>query len=226
MVHAVVESNEIRDLYRKRATHYDFAVWTYRLIGMRERKYRQHTVSALSLGPGDTVVDLACGTGLNFQYLQPLITGAGRIIAIDLTDAMLDVARSRARSAGWRNIEFVQADVVEYEFPAGIAGVVSTFAISLVPNFDQVIHRGAVALRRGGRLAILDIKTPKHWPMWMARLTARINRPFGVTLETTYRRPRESIRAHLQEVCYREYFFGYLYLSVGQTARREPHVAP
>ena len=225
MVRTVVGSNEIRDLYRRRAKHYDFAVWTYRLIGLREKTYRQHTVAALSLGPGDTVVDLACGTGLNFQFLQPLITSEGRIIAIDLTDAMLDVAHSRAQSAGWHNIEFVQADMAEYEFPAGIAGVVSTFAISLVPNFDQVIHRGAVALRRGGRLAILDIKTPKHWPIWMARLTAWINRPFGVTFETTNRRPWESIQKHLQEVCFREYFFGYLYLSVGQPTRREPHIA-
>ncbi|UCC63703.1 MAG: methyltransferase domain-containing protein [Anaerolineae bacterium] len=165
-------------------------------------------------------MDLACGTGLNFQFLQPLITSEGRIIGIDLTDAMLDAARKRAQSAGWSNIEFIQADMAEYEFPAGIAGVLSTFAISLVPQFDQVIHRGAAALRQGGRMAILDIKTPQHRPTWMARLTAWVNRPFGVTLETTYRRPWESLQKHLQEICYREYFFGYLYLSVGQKPRR------
>jgi demethylmenaquinone methyltransferase/2-methoxy-6-polyprenyl-1,4-benzoquinol methylase len=215
-VYTIVEHKELRDLYRRRAKLYDFAVWTYRLIGLREKMYRQHAVAALSLGPGDTVVDLACGTGLNFQFLQPLITSEGRIIGVDLTDAMLDVACKRARSAGWSNIEFIQADMAEYEFPSGIAGVLSTFAISLVPQFGRVIHRGAAALRPGGRMAILDIKTPQHWPTWMARCTAWVNRPFGVTLETTYCRPWESIQRHLQEVCYREYFFGYLYLSVGQ----------
>jgi demethylmenaquinone methyltransferase/2-methoxy-6-polyprenyl-1,4-benzoquinol methylase len=214
--HAVVDSTEMRDLYRKRAKHYDFAVWTYRLLGLRERMYRHHTVAALRLRPGDTVVDLACGTGLNFRFLQPLITGEGRIIGVDFTDAMLDVARKRAQSAGWSNIEFIQADMAEYEFPAGIAGVLSTFAISLVPQFDQVIHRGAAALRPGGRMSILDIKTPQHWPTWVATCTAWVNRPFGVTLETTYRRPWESLQQHLQEICYREYFLGYLYLSVGQ----------
>ena len=166
------------------------------------------------------MVDLACGTGLNFQFLQSPITSEGRIIGVDLTDAMLDIAHRRARSAGWSNIEFIQADMAEYEFPAGIAGVLSTFAISLVPHFDQVIHRAAAALRRGGRMAILDIKTPQHWPIWMARLTAWVNRPFGVTLKTTNRRPRESLQKHLQEICFREYFFGYLYLSVGQTVCR------
>jgi ubiquinone/menaquinone biosynthesis C-methylase UbiE len=211
-----VETSEIRARYRKRARSYDFAVWTYRLIGLREKMYRQHTVDALSLKPGDTVVDLACGTGLNFHLLQPLITNRGKIIGVDLTDAMLEVAQRKTRSAGWNNIDFVQADIAEYEFPAGIAGIISTFAISLVPNFDKVIHRGAEALKPGGRMALLDIKTPERWPTWMAKLTAGINRPFGVTLETTMRCPWESLQKYLQEVSYREYFFTYLYLSVGQ----------
>jgi ubiquinone/menaquinone biosynthesis C-methylase UbiE len=206
----------MRDLYRKRARHYDLAVWTYRLLGIREKMYRRHAVAGLAPRPGDTVVDLACGTGLNFQFLQPFITGEGRIIAVDLTDAMLDVARRRVESAGWRNIEFVQADMAEYEFPAGIAGVLSTFAISLVPSFDQVIRRAAAGLQPDGRMVIFDLRTPHHWPLWLARLTAWVNHPFGVTLESTYRSPWESLQKHLQQVCYREYLFGYLYLAVGQ----------
>jgi demethylmenaquinone methyltransferase/2-methoxy-6-polyprenyl-1,4-benzoquinol methylase len=60
-----LRKQETRDLYRKRARHYDHAIWIYRLLGLREGKYRRETVKALSLKPGDTVVDLACGTGLN-----------------------------------------------------------------------------------------------------------------------------------------------------------------
>lgn len=56
-------------------------------------------------------------------------------------------------------------------------------------------------------MAILDLKTPQHWPTWMERLTAWVNRPFTVTLETTYRRPWESLQKYLQEICYREYFW-------------------
>jgi hypothetical protein len=48
----------------------------------------------------------------------------------------------------------------------------------------------------------------------MARCTARANRPFGVTLETTYRRPWESLQKYLQEVYYREYLF-WLSIPVG-----------
>jgi len=206
----------MRDLYRKRAKRYDLAVAAYRLIGLRERRYRRDTVEALSLRPGDTVVDLACGTGLNFNMLEAVVQRQGTIIGVDLSDAMLDVARRRATAAGWGNIELVQADMAEYAFPSDLAGILSTFAISLVPEFDQVIRRSASALRAGGRMAIFDIKKPEHWPEWMIRFTAWINRPFGVSVECTDRHPWESLKQYLQEVSFREYYFGYLYLLVGE----------
>ena len=209
-------SSYIRDLYRKRARRYDLAVATYRLMGLRERRYRRDTVEALYLKPGDTVLDLACGTGLNFEYLERAVGERGSILGVDLTDGMLNVARRRIQEEGWSNIELVEADLVEYTFPSDIAGIVCTFAISLVPEFDEVIRRAAASLRTGGRMAVFDIKRPENWPDWMARFTAWINQPFGVCLESTERRPWESINRHLREVLFREYFFDYLYLSVGE----------
>jgi demethylmenaquinone methyltransferase/2-methoxy-6-polyprenyl-1,4-benzoquinol methylase len=215
-----VSTQKMRDLYRKRAMRYDLAVWTYGLIGMRERQYRRDAVSALSLSPGDSVLDLGCGTGLNFELLQRAVKPQGSIIGVDVTDAMLDVARRRVAAAGWRNIELVEADVKDYAFPSGLAGVLSTFAMSLVPEFDEVIRRGAGALRAGGRMALFDIKNPESWPDWMVRLTAWINQPFGVSVECADRRPWESITRYLREVRFCEYYGGYLYLSVGEAAGR------
>jgi ubiquinone/menaquinone biosynthesis C-methylase UbiE len=214
-----MNSQKIRDLYRKRAKRYDLAVWTYGLIGMRERQYRRDAVSALSLSPGDTVLDLGCGTGLNFELLQRAVQEKGSIIGIDVTDAMLDVARRRVEAAGWCNIELVEADAKDYTFPFGLAGILSTFAISLVPEFDEVIRRGAGALRAGGRMVLFDIKKPESWSDWMVRFTAWINQPFGVSMECTDRHPWESIRSYLEEVSFREYYGGYLYLSVGEATR-------
>jgi len=130
---------ETRDLYRKRASSYDDTIWVYRLIGMRERKYRRETVEALSLKPGDTVIDLGCGTGLNFPFLAKAVEERGRIIGVDLTDAMLDQARDRVQAAGWQNVDLVQADLAQYTFPTEVAGILSTFAITLVPEYDEVI---------------------------------------------------------------------------------------
>jgi demethylmenaquinone methyltransferase/2-methoxy-6-polyprenyl-1,4-benzoquinol methylase len=211
-----VNRDALIDLYRTRASKYDSAVAVYRLLGLREKRYRRDSVEALCLKTGDTVVDLACGTGLNFSFLEEAIKPEGKIIGVDFTDAMLDKAHERVLGAGWRNVELVQADIAEYIFPSQVAGVLSAFAICLLPEIDDPIRRAAAALRPGGRLAILDIKSPDAWPDWMARFIAWINRPFGVSVEATRRQPWQSIERYLTQIRFREYYFGYLYLSVGQ----------
>jgi ubiquinone/menaquinone biosynthesis C-methylase UbiE len=136
-----LNKNQIRDLYRKRAGQYDLSANAYYLMGFREAKYRKMAVSRLQLAPGDTVAEIGCGTGLNFPYLLDAVGQSGRLIGIDLTDAMLTKAKERVRHNGWQNIELVQADAAAYEFPSGIDGAISTFALTLVPEYDEIIKR-------------------------------------------------------------------------------------
>lgn len=211
-----LSKNQTRDLYRKRARRYDLWVQVYPLFGFKMNQYRQDTISALALKPGDTVVELGCGTGLNFAYVQRAIGPTGKLIGVDLTDSMLDVARDRVAQEGWTNVTLVQADLAEWKFPAGVAGVFSTLALTLVPEYDTVIERASRALKPGGRLAILDMKEPKRWPEWLVRFAAWLNKPFGVSLDLADRHPWESIRRYLTETEYREYYFGALYLCAGQ----------
>jgi ubiquinone/menaquinone biosynthesis C-methylase UbiE len=208
---------ETRDLYRKRARSYDRAIWLFRAAGFRIDRYRRDTTEALALREGDTVIDLGCGTGLNFPWLRKAVGAAGRIIGVDLTDAMLAQAEKRAREAGWINVEFVQADIAKYDFPRDASGILSTLAITLVPEYDAVIRNAAESLAPGGRMAVLDFKRPERWPEPLVRLAAWLNKPYGVSLELAHRHPWESIRRYLHEVTYREYYFGGLYLSVGQS---------
>jgi ubiquinone/menaquinone biosynthesis C-methylase UbiE len=213
-----LDKNETRELYRQRARRYDLAVKIYPLFGFDVERYRQDTVAALSLSPGDTVVELGCGTGLNFKYLQDKIGPQGKIIGVDLTNAMLAVARDRVVREGWSNVELIQADVSRWSMPQGVAGFFSTLALTLVPEYDLVIEHASHALRPGGRLAVLDMKEPANWPHWLVRFFAWLNKPFGVSLELADRHPWESIRQYLTEVEFREYYFGALYLSVGEKA--------
>jgi len=208
--------DEIRGLYRKRARRYDAETSLFSLAGMRLSDYRRRTVAGLALRPGDTAVDLACGTGLNFPLLQEAVGPEGRIVGVDMTDAMLEQARARVRNEGWKNVDLVQADLAEYAFPPGAGGILSTLAITLVPEFDAVIRRGAAALRPGGRLAVFDMKLPEGWPGWLVRFAAWVNRPFGVTLDVAERHPWESVRKHLREVEFREFYAGALYISIGE----------
>lgn len=212
----VLDKHETRNLYRKRAQWYDLAVRIYPLFGFAVRRYRRDTIASLGLGPGDLVVELGCGTGLNFEYVQRRIGPQGKIIGVDLTDAMLDVAKARVAAKGWTNVELVQADIAEWDMPHEVAGVFSTLALTLVPEYDEVIEKASRALKTGGRLAVFDMKEPKHWPSRLVRLAIWLNKPFGVSLELVGRHPWESIGRYLAEIEFREYYFGALYLCVGK----------
>jgi ubiquinone/menaquinone biosynthesis C-methylase UbiE len=207
---------EIQNFFRDQAGRYDRGVWAYRLMGIDEARCRRDTVNALALTPGDTVIDLACGTGLNFPLLQKAVGESGKIIGVDISPEMLDQARRRVQKAGWRNVALVEADLEAYAFPSGTAGMLSTFSMYLVPESEDVIRRGAAALRPGGRLAILDAKRPDRPPAWTSVYPRWREQPFGIDPQFLAQRPMDFIRRHLTETLYQEYFFGYLYLSAGQ----------
>ena len=207
---------ETQDLYRRRAKRYDWSIQLYRLFGFDMDRYRQDAISALGLGPGDQVVELGCGTGLNFEYVQKMIGPEGKIVAVDLTDAMLDVARCRVARANWTNVEIVQADLAEWRFPVGVSAAYSTFAITLVPEYDAIIERASRALKPGGSLAVLDMKEPERWPTWLINLAVWLNNPFGVSLDLSNRHPWESIRRHLRQTDFKEYYFGAIYVCAGR----------
>lgn len=206
---------QLIDLYRKRAPRYDFTANLYYLIGVREFAYRKQAVARLNLQTGDTVVEICCGTGLNFPLLQRYIGPTGKIIGVDMTDKMLAQAESRIHNEGWSNVELVYQDAAEYEFPSGVDGILSTFALTLCPDFDDVICRGAKALDEGGRWVVLDFKRPTTWARVLTPLLLATTRPFGVSLDLADRHPWESIERDLKNAEVEERYFGFVYIASG-----------
>ncbi len=211
----MLKKEEVVDLYRKRARNYDFSAQLYYVLGFRLASYREHAVAALKLQAGDTVIDIACGTGANFPLLQQAIGPEGRIIGVDLTDAMLAQARKRVKEEGWLNVELVQSDAASYQFPESVNGIISSWAITLVPEFDAVIRSGRRSLLAGGRFVVLDFKLPSGWLSKFAPLGVFITRPFGVSMELASRHPWESIAAHFGNVGLEEFYGGFVYVAVG-----------
>ncbi len=211
----MLSREELVELYRRRAPRYDFSANLYYAFGFREQHYRRRAVEALGLGSGDTVVEIGCGTGLNFPLLRRAVGPEGRITGVDLSDAMLEQARERVLRHGWDNIELVHSDAAAYSFPAGVNGVLSTFALTLVPEYDQVIRRAWQAVAPGGRMVVLDLKKPDGWPLWLVRVAVWLAKPFGVTLDLAGRHPWESMERHFGRVSTEEIFFGIVYLAVG-----------
>ena len=215
---------DVVKVYRDRAGRYDMTVKLYYLLGFPQRAYRRKAVQALRLGGGDTVVEIGCGTGLNFSLIEQQIGPAGRIIGVDLTDAMLAQARGRVQKRGWSNVSLVQADALEFEFPAGVDAIISTFALSLVPDCAELIARGCAALPRGGRWAVLETKPPDWAPSWLARGWLEAVRPYAVTEAQLATRPwgaiRAALRDRLTDFSWDELFFGFAYLGAGTCGSR------
>ena len=205
--------------YRKKAKHYDITSRLYPAPGYPQRTQRLRAVQALGLRTGDTVVDMACGTGLNFPLLQKAVGPGGRIVGVDLTDAMLARAQDRIETNGWGTVSLVQADAAGFDFPAGVNAILSTYAMTQVPECAEVIARGAKALSAGGRWAVLDLKVPGKTPGWLARLGTATVRPFASIDQWIMRRPWETIRAAMQEELadpsWTELFFGTAFLAAG-----------
>jgi ubiquinone/menaquinone biosynthesis C-methylase UbiE len=207
------------ETYRKKARHYDLTSRLYPVPGYPQRAQRIQTVQALRLRPGDTVVDMACGTGLNFGLLQRAVGPRGRIIGVDLTDAMLAHAQLRVDANGWSNVSLVQSDATSFEFPAGVGGIMSTYALSQVPEVAEVIAHGAAALSEGRRWAVLDLKVPDRTPGWLTQLGTATVRPFAWIDEWVMRRPWAAIRTAMQDELadpsWTELFFGSAFLAAG-----------
>jgi demethylmenaquinone methyltransferase/2-methoxy-6-polyprenyl-1,4-benzoquinol methylase len=153
---------------------------------------------------------------LNFELLQRQVGPQGKIIGVDLTAEMLAKARQRIQRNHWSNITLMQSDAAAFQFPHQVEGIISTFALTLVPEYDKVIQHAAAVLPNGKRLVILDFKMPA-WPMWLIKLFVILTRPFGVTLDLGERRLWESVDRHLEKVLFKELYFGGAYICAGQT---------
>jgi demethylmenaquinone methyltransferase/2-methoxy-6-polyprenyl-1,4-benzoquinol methylase len=113
----------------------------------------------------------------------------------------------------------VQADAAEFDFPAEVDAILSTYALTQVPECGEVIAHGAAALSGGGRWAVLDLKVPDKAPRRLAQLGVAVVRPFASIDEWMARRPWEVIRAAMQEeladCSWTELFFGTAFLTTG-----------
>ncbi|MDE3056792.1 MAG: class I SAM-dependent methyltransferase [Bacteroidota bacterium] len=212
---SALNKSQIQQVYCRRAKNYNFTANLYYAIGFREFAYRRKAVRALNLREGNTVVEISCGTGLNFAYLQEAVGPEGRIIGVDLTAAMLEQAQRRVEQHHWKNIELVHCDAARYRFPEAFSGIISTFAITLIPEYDEIIKNGADALKPNGRWVVLDFKLPSNIFSFLAPLGVAITKPFGVSLDLANHHPWESIERYMHNLIVEELYGGFAYIAEG-----------
>jgi arsenite methyltransferase len=116
--------------------------------------------------PGETVVDLGSGSGMDSFLAARQVGETGRVVGIDMTEAQLTKARRLADEDGFANVEFVEAHIEQLPLADGSADVViSNGVINLAPDKARVFAEAARVLRPGGRLALADIVTSVQLPL-------------------------------------------------------------
>jgi demethylmenaquinone methyltransferase/2-methoxy-6-polyprenyl-1,4-benzoquinol methylase len=186
----------VRRLFTVIAPRYDLI--TVLLSYGQDRRWKRRLTALANLRQGTTVLDLACGTG---DIAFAAAAGGARVVGLDITHRMIELARRKAPSAG-RRVSFVTADMAALPFPDHSFEVVTTgYGLRNVPALPAALEEIHRVLMPGGRLLSLDFDRPANRVMrgvYLAYLTV-VGSILGTVLHgdpDTYRYIPESIRRY------------------------------
>jgi arsenite methyltransferase len=131
-----------------------------RLLSFTE-PIRKEAIDYLILSNGSSVIDVGCGTGASFSYLEDVVGEKGKILGIEPSSSMIAVARGRVRKAGWKNIFLYENTMEEIEENDYYDGAL-LFAMHDVFNSPEGLKKTHLLLRDGARIVCVGPKLQDH----------------------------------------------------------------
>jgi demethylmenaquinone methyltransferase/2-methoxy-6-polyprenyl-1,4-benzoquinol methylase len=138
---------------------------------------RRRGVAALRLRPGDTVLEVAVGTGRNLPYLVDAVGPTGTVVGVDLSPGMLREAAKVVARRGWRNVELIEGDATKLELDRDLDAIFFSLAWSVIPDPVAALSRIWDRLRPGGRAAVMEISLAEtHLRLVLAPIARQLNK--------------------------------------------------
>ena len=128
--------------------------------------YRKMVIQKLELQDGETVLDLGCGSGLNFEPIMAEIGPQGILVGVDVSAKMLARAQKVVNQNGWKNVRLFQQDVrrldaVDFEALMGasvpVDKILCTLGMSVFPEWQVVFDKTFSLLKSGGKYGLMDL---------------------------------------------------------------------
>jgi trans-aconitate methyltransferase len=177
--------------------------------------WRELLVGRLGLRRGDTVIDVGCGTGLNFAALHAAVGPGGRIIGIDESPQLLAVAARHVARRRWHNVDLINASAERAELPAADAALFCAGheLLQSPTALAHILHH----LRPGAAVAAGGWKWPSKWLWPLRACVTALAGPF-VAEFTGFDQPWRLLADHLTHLRVSELGLGTGYLAHGYTA--------
>ncbi len=145
--------------------------------------WRGRAVDRADVSPGDSVLDVCCGTGDLALELAARVTPEGRVVGCDFSEPMLDLAREKAAARGVDGVRFEWADALNLPYDdSSFDAVTVGFAIRNFADWDRGLQEMTRVLKPGGRLVILEFTEPHRPPfstfysLWFDRIVPVLGR--------------------------------------------------